>query len=171
MARKKKQTYNKMVQMMEDLQKAVGEERDRLAGILASALDHDTALLLGDLSDAELRRTAALMLDHIGMFVNLVRLNRPESKRFQDAEDGPKVEGDVRYNQDENCFEVWDTEANQLVGRLHDGMCLELREIGGEAWVPVEIRLAILDTWFMVENGSPRKIFDGLRVRFHKSKA
>lgn len=171
MARKKKQNYNEMIRTMEELQERVIIEKDRMAGVLASELDHDTALLLGDFSDAELRRVASLVFANLRLFVNLTKLDTTKAQQLQDAEDGSMVEGVLRCNRNESCCEVWDTETNQLVGRLHDGMCVDLDTTGNEAWVPVKIGVCIMDIWFRVENGMPRALFDGLRVRFHKSKA
>jgi len=168
MARKKKQTYSDMVQMMEELQERVITEKDRMAGVLASELDHDTALLLGDLSDTELRRVASFVFAHIGLFVNLAKLDAPKSQQLQAAEDGSAVEGELKYNNAENCWEIWDMETNQVTGRLRDGMRLDLRYSADDTWTPVEIRMMLKDMWYMVENDSPRGIFDGLRVRFHK---
>ena len=171
MARKKKLRYSDMVRTMEDLQERAITEKDRIADVLASELDHDTALLLGDFSDAELRRVASLVFANLRPFVNLTKLDTTKAQQLQDAEDGSMVEGVLRCNRNESCCEVWDTETNQMVGRLRDGMSVELHTTGNEAWVPVKIGVCIMDIWCRVENGMPRALFDGLRVRFRKAKA
>ena len=108
MARKKRQTYSHMVRSMADIQKKIIGEKDRMAEVLASELDYDTALRLGDLSESELRRVARFMFDHIGMFVNLAKLDVPESKRSRDAEDSSVAEGELRYDHAKNCWDIRD---------------------------------------------------------------
>ena len=171
MARKKRQTYSDMVRSMADIQKKIISEKDRMAEVLASELDYDTALRLGDLSESELRRVARFMFDHIELFVNLAKLNVPESKRSQDAEDGSTVEGELRYDHAKNCWDIRDRETDQLVGKLRDGMCVDFRDADGKGWEPVKIRMTVSDMWYMMKNGSPVLMFDGLQVRIHTAKA
>lgn len=177
MARKKRQTYNDMVRMMEDIQKEASEEKNRMAGVLASELDYGTAMYLGDLSDAELRRVADLMFAYIGMFVNLAKLNMPKAQQAQPAEDASMAEGELRYNHGGSCWDVWDTETGERIGTLRNGMCVEL--LDGEDWKTVEVRMSVMDIWSLLEKSkrdmlSPADsygMFDGLRVRFHKARA
>ena len=171
MARKKKQTYSDMVRSMADIQKKIISEKDRMAEVLASELDYDTALRLGDLSGSELRRVARFMFDHIGMFVNLAKLDVPESKRSRDAEDSSVAEGELRYDHAKNCWDIRDAETDERIETIHNGRCVEFRDSDGKGWESVKIRMTVSDMWYMMKDGSPVLMFDGLQVRIHTAKA
>ena len=174
MARKKRQTYSDMVRTLADIQERAITEKDRMAGVLASELDHDTALRLGDLSESELRHVARFVFDHIGMFVNLAKLDMPQ--RLQAAEDGPMAEGELRYDHAKNCWDIRDTDTDERIETLRNGMCVELLDDGD--WKTVEVRMSVMDIWGMWEKSKkdlPTSngicgMFDGLRVRVHKAK-
>lgn len=172
MARKKQQTYNDMVRAVEEAQKNVISKRNHIAAVIGEELDYATAAILGDFSDAKLRCVARLMFSRAKMFANLVELNTPNARQFQDAEEDSPLEGELRYNPTKICWEIWDPEANQLIGQLRDGMCLDL--LNGGNWVPAKVGVAITENWF-VDAGKdvPGTIdgfiglFDGLYVRLH----
>lgn len=170
MARKKKKTYNDIMKMMETIQKKASEEKGRMAEVLVSELDYITALRLGDLSESELRRVARFMYDHIGVFVNLAKLDMTKAQQLQ-AADGPMAEGEVKYNYSENCWEILDTATGERIGTLRRGMRVELQAPCGEDWVPVEAEVSVMDVWRLTEKnegGRSIGIFGGLQVRFHK---
>lgn len=123
MARKKQQTYNEMVTEMGDMRQKIDAARDHIADVLASQMDYATARTLGDLTDRELRLVADLMFLHSRLFRDLA-LHGAKPQQLQDEEDGSMVEGELRHNIKEHCWEVWD--AGKKVGALRDGMCVEL---------------------------------------------
>lgn len=177
MARKKQQTYNDMVRAMEEAQKKVISKRDHIADVIGDELDYITAAILGDLSDTELRRVARLMFSKARMFVNLAELNTLK-QQFQDAEGAAMVDGEIRYNRDKNCWEIWDTEANKQVGLLQDGMYVEFFNdfVSGGDWTPAKVHMGISDSWcFAVERNDPSNeagiefMLGGMRVRYHKA--
>lgn len=66
MSRKKQQTYGEMARLMAEMQEKMKKEKERMAGVMASALlDDKAAALLGDFSDADLRRVMVLLAGHV----------------------------------------------------------------------------------------------------------
>lgn len=62
MAKKKHTTYGAMIRQMERMQADMKKERERMAGVLATALLNDqVAVQLGDYPDADLRRIMSML--------------------------------------------------------------------------------------------------------------
>lgn len=61
MAKKKQVTYNDVIRNIAEMEKLAEVKRQRMAGIMAEAMDGRTAELLGDLNDTDLRRVAVRM--------------------------------------------------------------------------------------------------------------
>lgn len=58
----KKTTYGNMIRLMDQMQAQIKRERERMAGVMAAALlDDQTAVKLGDYSDADLRRIMSIL--------------------------------------------------------------------------------------------------------------
>lgn len=170
MARKKQQTYNDMLRAVEEAQKNVISKRNHIADVIGEELDYTTAAILGDFSDATLRRVARLMFSHAKMFANLAGLDTSKMRQSQDAEDNPMVKGELRYNPGKSCWEVRDLETKQLIGKLRDGMHIDL--LSGGNWVPAKVGVAVHDSWFLnVDKDVPGSmdgfigLFGGLYVR------
>ena len=70
---KKKQSYNDMVHMIDEMNVKKEADKDRIGTVMMGELDDDTAALLGDLSDADLRRVMGVLLPHIGECVAQVK--------------------------------------------------------------------------------------------------
>ena len=66
MAKKKHTTYGAMIRQIERMQADMKKERERMAGVLATALLNDqVAVKLGDYPDADLRRIMSMLSGHI----------------------------------------------------------------------------------------------------------
>lgn len=62
MAKRKQTTYGNMIRMMDQMQAKIKKERERMAGVMATALlDDQTAVKLGDYSDTDLRRIMSIL--------------------------------------------------------------------------------------------------------------
>lgn len=89
MSRKKQQTYGEMARLMADMQKKMEAEKGRMAEVMASALlDDKAAALLGDFSDADLRRVMVLLAGHVGACAAQVKAEKQAKK---DAAQAPSV--------------------------------------------------------------------------------
>lgn len=86
MSRKKQQTYGEMARLMADMQKKMEAEKERMAGVMASALlDDKAAALLGDFSDADLRRVMVLLAGHVGDCAAQVKAEKQPKKEAAQA--------------------------------------------------------------------------------------
>ena len=66
MPKKKPTTYGDMIRLMDQMLIKAKKERERMAGVMAAALlDDQTAVKLGDCSDADLRRIISMLSGHI----------------------------------------------------------------------------------------------------------
>lgn len=66
MAKKKQTTYGDMIRLMDQMQVKIKRERERLAGVMATALLNDqVAIQLGEYADADLRRIMSMLSGHI----------------------------------------------------------------------------------------------------------
>ena len=66
MAKRKQTTYGNMIRLMDQMQVEIKKERERMAGVMATALLNDqVAVKLGDYSDADLRRIMSMLSGHI----------------------------------------------------------------------------------------------------------
>lgn len=66
MAKKRQPTYSEMVRLMEKMQSDMEKEKERMAGVMAAAFMTDqTAVKLGDCSDAELRRVMSMLAGYV----------------------------------------------------------------------------------------------------------
>ena len=55
-----------MIRLMDQMQVKINKERERMAGVMATALlDDQTAFKLGDYSDTDLRRIITMLSGHI----------------------------------------------------------------------------------------------------------
>ena len=70
---KKSQKYNDIVRVIAEMEAKKQAEKDRIGTVMMAELDDDTTALLGDLSDADLRRVMGLLLPHIGECVAQVK--------------------------------------------------------------------------------------------------
>lgn len=170
MARKKQKTYSEMVQAMSKARDEIMSLGDHTLDVMGEEMDYETIAALGDLPDATIRRTARLIFANLRMFVNLAELEK--GRQAQAAEDGSEVTGELRCNYTSDCFEVWDTETDKMVGRLRDGMSVELFDHG--KWIPGKVHLGIMAFWFIyAEKDGPvtredcRGLYGGLKVRLH----
>lgn len=164
MARKKQQTYNDMIRTMSELQEKVGTEKDRIAGVMASALDYRTAEILGDFSDTDLLRIATLMFSHIKVYADQVMSEKQGKKmKLMQQQTAGTVEGEMRHNYDEHCWDIWDTDTDKCVGKIYNGMHLEF--LYRNKWVPVRVEMQAMETWYMVLDDGIVNMFGGLRVR------
>lgn len=93
MSRKKQQTYGEMARLMADMQKKMEAEKGRMAEVMASALlDDKAAALLGDFSDADLRRVMVLLAGHVeacAAQVNAEKQARRDAQKPQGAAPTP----------------------------------------------------------------------------------
>lgn len=88
MSRKKQQTLGDMARLMAEMQQKMTAERERMAGVMASALLDDKGVtILGDFSDADLRRVMALLSAHLEDCANKVKA---EKKARQQAAQKPQ---------------------------------------------------------------------------------
>lgn len=77
MSRKRQQTYGEMVRIMADVQAKMAAEKERMAGVMASALLNDqAAVLLGDFSDTDLRRVMVLLAGHVAECADQVKAEK-----------------------------------------------------------------------------------------------
>ena len=66
MAKKKQQTYGSMARTVADMLAKMEEEKKRMSEVMATALlDDKAAAVLGDFSDADLRRVMVLLAAHV----------------------------------------------------------------------------------------------------------
>ena len=70
---KKSQKYNDIVRVIAEMEAKKQAAKDRIGMVMIAELDDDTAALLGDLSDADLRRVMGLLLPRIGECVAQVK--------------------------------------------------------------------------------------------------
>ena len=70
---KKPQKYNDIVRVIAEMEAKKQAEKDRIGTVMMAELDDDTAALLGDLSDSDLRRVMGLLLPHIGECVAQIK--------------------------------------------------------------------------------------------------
>ena len=70
---KKSQKYNDIVRVIAEMEAKKQAEKGRMAKVMMAELDDDTAALLGDLSDSDLRRVMGLLLPHIGECVAQIK--------------------------------------------------------------------------------------------------
>ena len=70
---KKSQKYNDIVRVIAEMEAKKQAAKDRIGTVMIAELDDDTAALLGDLSDADLRRVMGLLLPRIGECVAQVK--------------------------------------------------------------------------------------------------
>ena len=160
-------------QLIPETQQEIIEEKDRIAGVLASMLEHTDVALLGDLSDDELRRVASLMFTHVGVYASQVRAERTK-QQLQDIEDDPVVEGELRYDCAGMCWGIWDADTDKQVGKIHPEMDIEFFEDG--KWIPATIKMMIMNDWYMEagekyfpKTGGNIPMFDGWRVRTRRT--
>ena len=89
MSRKKQQSYGEMARLMAEMQQKMTAEKERMAGVMASALlDDKAAALLGDFSDADLRRVMVLLAGHVeacAAQVNAEKQARKDAQKPQEA--------------------------------------------------------------------------------------
>ena len=81
MAKKKFQKYNDLVRMIAEMENRKAEEKERMAKVMCSALDDSSASLLGELSDADLRRVTVLLLPHIKELVEQMKAGKQDGNR------------------------------------------------------------------------------------------
>ena len=91
MAKKKPQKYNDLVRMIAEMENRKAEEKDRMAKVMCSALDDGSASLLGELSDADLRRVTVLLLPHIKELVEQMKAGRQDGNRDERPEPREQV--------------------------------------------------------------------------------
>lgn len=66
MAKKKQPTYAQMARLMEKMLSDMEKEKERMAWVMATAfLDDQTAVKLGDYTDAELKRIMSMLAGHV----------------------------------------------------------------------------------------------------------
>ena len=66
MSKKRTMTYGAMKRAMADMQKQMEAERQRVVKVIADVLlTEENAVLLGEFSDAELKKVTALLSKHI----------------------------------------------------------------------------------------------------------
>lgn len=170
MARKKAQTYNDVVRTIVAMQQLLVARKRHMVEVLTDAMDDGTAAMLGDFTDAELRRLARLMFANAAMFVDMAELCEPKPQRSQEADDAPMVEGEVRSDCGKNCWDVWDTETAEKLGTLRDGMHVEL--LTREGWVPAQVYMCISPRWSFHAPSLPDGVefmLTGDRVRLRKA--
>lgn len=68
--------------------------------------------------------------------------------------------------------EIMSTETDKMVGRLRDGMSVEIFDHG--KWIPGKVHLGIMASWFIyadkdgpVTREDCRGLYSGLKVRLH----
>lgn len=170
MARKKAQTYNDVVRNIAEMQQLLVALKRHIVEVMADEMDDMTTAMLGDFSDAKLRRLARLILASLAMFVALAELCAPNPQRSQEADDAPMVEGEVRSDYGGNCWGVWDVETDERLGTLRDGMHVEF--LAREGWVPAQVYMCISPRWSFHAPSLPDGVefmLTGDRVRVHKS--
>lgn len=170
MARKKQKTYSETVREVNKARDEIMSLVDHILDVMGEEMDYGTIAILGDLPDVTIRRTARLIFTILRMFVNLAELEK--GQQAQAAGDGSEVTGELWCNSTRNCFEVWDTETDEMVGRLRDGMSVELFTQG--KWIPGKVHVVILASWFIhadkdgpVTREACFGLFDGLQIRLH----
>ncbi len=66
MSKKKQQSYGDMAQSIEKMRAAMEKEKERMAGVMVKALLTDqTAVKLGNCTDAELKRVMSMLAGHV----------------------------------------------------------------------------------------------------------
>lgn len=81
-------SYNDMSRAIREMQERQERERNRMAQVMSvSLLNSSAAAILGDCSDADLRRIMALVADDIGTYMD--RLNAEKKARAKDLETRP----------------------------------------------------------------------------------
>lgn len=86
MSRKKQQTYGEMARLMAEMKKKMEAEKGRMAEVMASALlDDKAAALLGDFSDADLRRVMSLLAGHVEACAAQVKAEKQQKKEAAQA--------------------------------------------------------------------------------------
>lgn len=92
MAKKRRETYNDILRVIEQAQRRKNEERQRMANVMASALlAGRAASVLGDYSDADLKGVMALMAADIDAYVERYEDMKLEERR-EALEEGERQE-------------------------------------------------------------------------------
>ena len=77
MSKKRTMTYGAMKRAMADMQKQMEAERQRVVKVIADVLlTEENAVLLGEFSDAELKKVTALLSKHIPACVAQVKAEK-----------------------------------------------------------------------------------------------
>ena len=89
----KKETYSSITRKINALLKQQDQEKQRMAGIMSSALLSDqNASLIGDFSDAELRRLMHLLSSHLSVCISQLDSER-QSRRAIPSRGGNRQPG------------------------------------------------------------------------------
>ena len=87
MPRKKQPKYGDMSKMLAELQERMAGERARMAGVMCeSLLTGEAAAMLGDYSDADLRRIMGYVAKDIGKYVERLETEKAERKKARGDE-------------------------------------------------------------------------------------
>ena len=79
MSKKRTMTYGAMKRAMADMQKQMEAERQRVVKVIADVLlTEENAVLLGEFSDAELKKVTALLSKHIPDCVAQVKAEKQD---------------------------------------------------------------------------------------------
>ena len=89
---KKSQKYNDIVRVIAEMEAKKQAEKDRIGTMMMAELDDDTAALLGDLSDSDLRRVMGLLLPRIGECVAQVKSAKKVWGKVRTAPTGEDAE-------------------------------------------------------------------------------
>lgn len=77
MARKKQLSYNDMARAIQEMRERQVRERDRMASMMAvSLLNSGAASVLGDCSDADLRRIVSYMAEDIDHYMDRLKAEK-----------------------------------------------------------------------------------------------
>lgn len=142
-----------------ELQEKVSIEKKRIVGMIATGLDDNAAALLCGLSDADLRRVGALMFSQVGNYVNMAMAGKMKQKTLRTAKNGTMVEGELRRNVAENCWDVCDTDTHERIGKIYPGMCVEFFDKGN--WISGRVEMSMQDIWVIKEDKSESRPYGG----------
>lgn len=83
MAKRKQTTYGDMIRLMDQMQVKIKKERERMAGVMATALlDDQTAVKLGDYSDTDLRRIIIMLSGYVDECIKMLETEK-QAKQSQ----------------------------------------------------------------------------------------
>ena len=105
MARKKRESYNDIARIVETAQARMEDEKKRMEKVMVGALlNSDNIVMLGDYSDADLRRIMSMVAADLGKYTARLDAKKQSKKDAQPVQEDTADSGSYRPDPMPNRF-------------------------------------------------------------------